>query len=139
MIFRKGETGSLKSLLGLFLGIIVGLAVLIPVYAAEVNWEALLSQSYDYFAAEEYQKALVIGEKALTTADKIYEPDHLKTAEAMFNLAEIYRMLGNFNNSESHYFGTLKIRQNLLGREHSQVAACYYGLAEIMTERGEYL
>ena len=128
----------MKSLVKVVLGTILGLAVLIPVNAAEISWDAFLSQSKSYFEAEKYQKALDVGEKALTTIEKIYGPDHPNTADAMFNLAEIYRMLGNFNNSESYYYGTLKNREKLLGREHPQVAACYYGLAEIMTERGEY-
>lgn len=105
--------------------------------AAE-TWDALLSESKSYFEAEKYDQALTSGEKALTSAEKSYGPDHPNIADAMFNLAEIYRMLGNFNNSESYYYGTLKTREQLLGREHPQVAACYYGLAEIMAERGEY-
>lgn len=105
---------------------------------AAATWDALLAESKSYFEAEKYDQALVSGEEALTNAERSYGPEHPNTADAMFNLAEIYRMLGNFNNSESYYYGTLAIREKLLGREHSQVAACYYGLAELMTERGEY-
>lgn len=85
--------------------------------AAE-TWDALLSESKSYFEAEKYDQALISGEKALTNAEGSYGPVHPNTADAMFNLAEIYRMLGNFNNSESHYYGTLKIREQLLGWEH---------------------
>lgn len=128
----------MKSLLRIVLVMILGFAVLIPANAAELSWDASLSQSTGYFEAEEYQKALVSGKQVLTTAEKLYGPDHLNTAASMFNLAEIYRKLGNYNNSESYYYGTLKTRERILGKEHSRVAACYYGLAEIMTARGEY-
>ncbi len=136
--FPERGNHNLQPLLKFIFMIIVGLSVLIPVNATEIHWDALLLNSKSYFGAEKYKEALASGGKALTAAEKLYGPDHLKTADAMFNLAEIYRMLGNFNNSESYYYGTLKIREKLLGREHPQVAACYYGLAEIMTERGEY-
>ncbi len=117
--------------------LVFGLAIIIPANAAEFSWDALLSQSKEYFMEEKYLKALAIGKKVLTIAEKTYGPDHINTAVSMFNLAEIYHMLGSYNNSESHYFGTLRIRERILG-EHSHVAACFLGLAEIMTERGEY-
>lgn len=143
MMFRNNDfpergTGSLKVLLRIVITLIFGLMLIIPANAAELSWDALLLQSKGYFEAEEYQKALNYGKQVLTMAEKLYGPEHISTAASMFNLAEIYRMLGNYNNSESHYFGTLRIRERILGREHSHVAACYIGLAEIMMERGEY-
>lgn len=128
----------MKVLSRIVITFILGLAILIPANAIESSRNALILKSNEYFEAGKYQKALDIGKKALATTEKSYGPEHPNTADAMFNLAEIYRMLGNFNNGESHYFGTIKIRERLSGRDHPQVAACYYGLAEIMTERGEY-
>lgn len=128
----------MKGLLRMAFIFIVGSIFLASANASEASWDLLLAQSQKYLAEEDYRKALKVGEKTLTAAEKLYGPNHLNTADSLFNLAEIYRMLGNYNNSESYYFGTLMIREKNLGREHSRVAACYYGLAEIMMERGEY-
>lgn len=106
--------------------------------AGAETWEALLAESKSYFEVEKYDKALISGEKALTSAEKLYGPDHPNTADSLFNLAEIYRELGNYHNSESHFSGALRIRERILGPEHFRVAECYYGLAELMMRRGEY-
>jgi tetratricopeptide (TPR) repeat protein len=128
----------LKSLFKTVLIITLGIMAITPVDAAGPNWDDLLSQSKDYLEEENYQKALHIGEQALIMAEKLYGPDHINTAASLFNLAEIHRMRGNYNNSELHYYGALRIRERILGREHPRVAAGFYGLAEIMMARGEY-
>lgn len=116
----------------------MGMTVLAPANAAELSWEALISQSKGCLEEENYPKALALGEQALVMAEKLYGPEHINTAASLFNLAEIHRISGNYYNSEPHYYNALRIGERMLGREHVHVAACYYGLAEIMMARGEY-
>ncbi len=56
----------------------------------------------------------------------------------LFNIAESYFILGNYNNAEQLYRQTLQLREELLGREHPSTLDSMNNLAAALQSQGKY-
>ncbi len=85
-----------------------------------------------------YKNAIPLAEQALQIAEKASDPAHAKIATASFDLAELYRTLGNYAAAEQLYKQSLEIREKILGKDHPEVAMSLYGFAELYRIMGNY-
>ncbi|MBK7828671.1 serine/threonine-protein kinase [Nannocystis sp.] len=82
-------------------------------------------------AKELYERALVIGEKALG-------PDHPSMAIFLNNLANVHYATGAYAEAKVLYARALTIWEKALGPDHPQVAISLSGLANVHHAVGEY-
>jgi len=68
----------------------------------------------------------------------LYGNDHPKLATPLNNLAERYRIQGNYAEAEPLYRHSLAIREKNLGREHPRVATVLNNLAALFFAQGRY-
>src|ERR1017187_4657932 len=70
--------------------------------------------------------AITIALKALNVAENTYGPNHPNVATSLYNLAELYRIQGQYAQAEPLYRRSLAIREDALDPEHPDVATSLY-------------
>jgi tetratricopeptide (TPR) repeat protein len=83
-----------------------------------------------YQQLEEYQKALILQEKASTLIGKL-KKESLNKASADDSLAILYKELGKYYKALPLYLNALRIRENILGTEDLETATSYNNLGII--------
>jgi tetratricopeptide (TPR) repeat protein len=76
-----------------------------------------------------YQRSLKIYEKSLG-------PEHPDVATSLNNLAELYRIQGQYGKAEPLYQRSLKIWEKSLGPDHPDVATSLKNYAELLSQTG---
>jgi tetratricopeptide (TPR) repeat protein len=84
---------------------------------------------------QDAKKAL---DEALAITMSAYGAEHGATTEALNNLGQINRLLGNHDEAEALLIEALQLRRKLCGDYHVQTASTLNNLAELMRERGDF-
>ena len=74
----------------------------------------------------------------LAIYEKVLGSEHSNVATSLNNLAELYRVQGNYSEAEPLYQRSLAIWEKVLGSEHPSVATSLNNLAELYTDQGNY-
>lgn len=76
--------------------------------------------------------------KALKIREKLFGIEHPDTAQALTNLADLYRSQAKYSDAEPLYKHALRIREKVLGKDHAEVASSLHSLAVIYYWQGKY-
>ena len=85
-----------------------------------------------------YYLALPWHEKCVVETKKRLGQKHLDVAYSCTNLAELFRVIGEYQQSEHFYSQALQLYKELLGEEHYYVAESIINLALIYQPQGKY-
>lgn len=100
--------------------------------------ERLMQQCVQGYKQGEYRKVLPICQRAVETLQAGW-PAHRFFADAVNNLGEVYRALGDFRQTEALLVRSLQIREKTLGGEHPAIAQSLNNLAAFYNEQGNAL
>lgn len=70
--------------------------------------------------------------------EKAFGADHPVVAASSYNLAELCKDRGEYEEAAFYYERTLNIDEKLFGKDHDEVATDLNNLAEFCEERGKY-
>lgn len=76
--------------------------------------------------------------RALAIREQVLGPEHLDTAQSLYNLARLYYEQGKYADGEQLYLRVLAIREQVLGQEHPDTAQCLNSLALLYWAWGKY-
>jgi tetratricopeptide (TPR) repeat protein len=89
------------------------------------------------YAQEKYPEAMQLFTEALNISQATLGPDHLDTAQVLFNLGLVHRRLGNMERAETMLRQCLEIRQRRLGERHPLTLQAMESLARTLEDRGD--
>jgi tetratricopeptide (TPR) repeat protein/transcriptional regulator with XRE-family HTH domain len=106
-------------------------ATLMDQYRLSFAEEAHLFNQAGYFLKEQAlcTEAEPLYQRALAIREQVLGPEHLDTAQSLYNLARLYYDEGRYAEGERLYRRALKIREKELGPEHLDTAQCLNSLA----------
>src|SRR6266516_4683472 len=106
-------------------------ATLMDQYGLSFAEEAHLFNQAGYFLKEQAfcTEAEPLYQRALAIREQVLGPEHLDTAQSLYNLARLYYDEGRYAEGERLYRRALKIREKELGAEHLDTAQCLNSLA----------
>ena len=110
---------------------------LVSCAAAETSWETSNAAGLEAFQKARYAEAEKRWLAALEEA-KNFGPDDQRLALSYNNLAELYRVQGNYAQAELLYKRSLAIREKILGLRHPDVAQSLNSLAELYGTQGNH-
>lgn len=85
-----------------------------------------------------YRQAHQLSEANYSLALQAHGAEHTVVATSLNDLADIQRMLGNYDGAEVSYKRALSMREQILGSEHRDVATVLNGLGELYDANGRY-
>jgi CHAT domain-containing protein len=85
-----------------------------------------------------FNEAIPLQEKVLAWTEKIYGPDHHKTAISLDNLADLYESQGAYAKAEPLYLRALSIVEKALGPDHPDTATSLNNLAALYRSQSAY-
>jgi len=86
-----------------------------------------------------YDDALPLYLRSLAIREKTLGPDHPEVADALNNLAALYKAKGEYAQAEPLYERALAISEKALGPEHPDTAISLSNLAGLYRVKGEYV
>jgi tetratricopeptide (TPR) repeat protein len=86
----------------------------------------------------DYQKALLLHQRALEIREKKLGPEHPDTAASLNDLGMLYDAMGNYQKALLLYQRALEIREKQLGPEHLDTATSLNNLAGLYRDMGDY-
>jgi tetratricopeptide (TPR) repeat protein len=106
-------------------------ATLMDQYGLCFAEEAHLFNQAGYFLKEQAlcTEAEPLYLRALAIREQVLGPEHLDTAQSLYNLARLYYDEGRYAEGEQLYRRALAIREQVLGPEHLDTAQCLNSLA----------
>ena len=105
---------------------------------AGIEWKTLNQEVQDLYRAGNYDRAVVVGKKALEVAETEVGPNHSDVATSLNNLALLYQMQGRYASAEPLYKRALAINEKALGPNHPDVATSLNNLAALYNSQGQY-
>ncbi len=109
----------------------------LPVYAQEKLWKELNDKFTLLYQQWRYSKAVSVAKEALKIAEETFDPEHPHVAQALNNLAELYRAQGKYAEAEPFYKWALEIFEKALGADHPNVATVLENIAELYKKIGK--
>ena len=106
---------------------------------AGIEWDILNDEVKELYRTGQYERAVVVGKKALKVAEEIVGPDHPSVATSLNNLALLYDTQGQYAAAEPLYKRALSINEKALGPDHPSVAASLNNLARFYRATGQIL
>ncbi|MBC8000201.1 MAG: tetratricopeptide repeat protein [Leptolyngbya sp.] len=110
------------------------------------DWLALSEQAHDAYgrrklvpAEIKFKEAIQILERVC--ADELHKDDaelKAKLAKSHNNLGAIYHAQGKFGLAEESYAQAMKLKVELFGEDHFEIAPCYQNLAAVHSARVQY-
>ncbi len=100
--------------------------------------EKLYEQLFTLYQQGKYTEAIPVAEKIIALAKELVGEKHPDTAEAVTNLATIYREIGEYASSEALYQQALSIYRETVGEKHTGTAATLNTLAGLYYYQGRY-
>jgi tetratricopeptide (TPR) repeat protein len=85
-----------------------------------------------------YSEAIPLAQRALTIREKALSSDHPDVAQALNNLAELYRAQGHYADAEPLYKRALATWEKALGPDHPNFATSLNNLANLYDKLGRY-
>ena len=98
----------------------------------------LNQQAIQLYKQGEYNKAIVLAERALEIREKALGENHPDVAESLNNLALLYSNQGRYSEAEPLYQRSLAILEKALGENHPLVANNLGNLAVLYSNQGRY-
>ena len=108
----------------------------VHVYAQDGNWDSYTDAGTKAYQQGKYKEAEKQWEAALKEAEGL-GPKDPRLATSLNNLAELYRVQGNYAESEPLHKRALAIYEKALGREHPRVATSLNNLAMLYRPRAD--
>ncbi|CAF1487607.1 unnamed protein product [Rotaria sordida] len=84
-----------------------------------------------------YEMALSFHQKALNIQQNV-ECNPLELAITYTNLGETYREINDYSTALEYFCKGLRIRENMLAKNHPDLAAIYYNVAKVHLAIGQY-
>ena len=111
--------------------------------AGQRSWDELRQQVEMLRREEHYGEAIAAAKEALKVAEEAPNPDQLRVAAALNDLANLYRALADaaktqYLQSTPLYERALALMEKNLGPNHSNVAITLNNLAALYVAQGEY-
>jgi len=100
--------------------------------------QALIHQADSLAEASRIDSAIVLGNLALEKAKMAFDEADTITAEALTVLGKCYYKKSSYNKAESLFEESLKIREDILGLDHPEVAQCLNYMANLYQDLGQY-
>ncbi|MBN8512265.1 MAG: tetratricopeptide repeat protein [Rickettsiales bacterium] len=91
-----------------------------------------------YFHLSNYAKAKVLLEQSLTTYEKYYGENHIRTAKTIARLASVHRNMGNYEKSKDMFEKAIVIYKKYYGDWHTETAWIYVYLGSVYRHYGDY-
>jgi CHAT domain-containing protein/Tfp pilus assembly protein PilF len=85
-----------------------------------------------------YEKALLLCERASAIREKALGPEHPDTAQGLNNCAHIFSEIGAYEKALPLYERALAINEKALGAEHPKTATSLNNLAQVYIAMGDY-
>jgi len=118
-------------ILAAFLSVLCALPSIAQAQGAGIEWEILHQEAIDLHRAGKYDRAVVVGMKALQVAEQNVGRDHRDVATSLNMLALIYDTQADYARAEPLYKRSLAIREKALGPDHPDVATSLENLAAL--------
>src|SRR5260370_27477349 len=110
-----------------------------PASLAEDDDPNALNQRINQLIAQgKYQEAIPIAERAVEMSKRTGGPERPETADALNELAFLFKKIGDYAEAEPLLQEALRIRQKALGPEHSDTARSLNNLAALYWAIGKY-
>ncbi len=113
------------------------LSVLPPLQANEEAWHHLNEEVANLYRQGDIENAVHLAEESLGYAKANFGPDHINTAKALNNLANLYFRAGRSDEAEWMYEDAIRIEEKNLGLESLEVADSLYNFAMLDLYRKE--
>jgi tetratricopeptide (TPR) repeat protein len=91
-----------------------------------------------FTAYADHRKAYYYRKKSIDLSEQLLGPEHLKTAEAYYEMASLCADRGDFEPAFEYVEKALGICERELGTRHSDTAATYSLVGDILMRSGEY-
>lgn len=104
--------------------------------------EMAVAENHDLIAAihldsQDYERAAVAMEKALSAGEKAFGEEHPRFADLLFNYGELLINQGQLDKAEANYRRLIEIDSALRGPDHPYVASETHNLARTMSLAGK--
>ena len=90
------------------------------------------------FQEKRYEHALPLAHRAVHLAEEEYGLGHPTMGTLLFNLGKLYQLDGQMARAVLYYEKALDIRISVLGRNHPDLAASYFGLGRVFSDQCKY-
>ena len=100
--------------------------------------EALSKQVEQLYHAGNYKEATAVANRALGLAEQLHGPDHPNVADALSDLALLYKAQSLYDLALPLWTRSLTIRENVLGVDHPDVATSLDDLARLYRSRAKF-
>ncbi len=115
---------------------LVILVVYVP--ASAESWQDLLSRADSLSKAQSQDSAIVIGRLALEKTQSQFGGNDTATARVLYRLGTYNYTKRSFGQADSLYHQALTIREEILGKDHPDVATAVSGLGILYMTQGRY-
>ncbi|MBI4749669.1 MAG: tetratricopeptide repeat protein [Acidobacteria bacterium] len=102
------------------------------------EFNRLLNEGTALRQAGKYQNAQAVLQQAVTLAEQIFGPEHMDTAAAYNNLADVFASTDDFSKAESLYKRALAICEKIAGPEHLDTAITLNNLGQLYKSKGDF-
>jgi tetratricopeptide (TPR) repeat protein len=104
----------------------------------EAKLSSLNQQVVELCQAGRFNQAVPIAQEFLELCEKRFGPDHPETADALYNLGDLYRSLRDYVRAEPLLKRALEIDEKALGPDHPDTASALNNLGELYRDAGDY-
>ncbi len=101
------------------------------------KWKALNDSLLNYYVIGDYEKGIIVGEKAIAAAKREFGENHPNYAESLNNLAVLYNAAGSPDKAEPLLIEVINIQKKVLGESHPNYAKGLYNLAVLYEDMGQ--
>ncbi len=98
-------------------------------YASEEAWHHMNEEVANLYRQGDIENAVHLAEESLHYSKTNFGPEHLNTAKALNNLANLYFRNGRFDEAEWMYEDAIRIEEKTLGLDSLEVADSLYNFA----------
>lgn len=112
--------------------------LLFSLQATAQSWQKLNDEFLTLYDNEVFDKAIIVGEKAVTAAKIEFGDQHINYASSLYNLASVLMEKQEYKKAESFLLQAKSIQGKILGELHPEYANTLNDLATLYVETGEY-
>ena len=138
MLAIQGETMNRIRIITAAIVVLLAGTTLVHAQGAGIEWDILNQEVMDLHQQGNYDRAVVVAQKALEVAKENVGPDHPNVAASLNNLAGLYKTQGDYAKAEPLYKRSLAIVEKALGPDHPNVATSLNNLAGLYDTQGDH-
>ena len=109
-----------------------------PAFAQVDQRQDLFQKTYELYGQRKYREAIPLAQQLVELDQKDLGSEDPETATALNNLAELYRLAGDYAKAELFCSEALRIREKVLGHEALDTAQSLNNMALIYKDVGNY-